>query len=380
MSSSLKVLLVDDREDNILALKVALKDGGYELFEAHTGSKAIELASQHDFFVILLDVQMPVLNGFETASRIREQDRSRHTPIIFVTASHDAETNVQLGYDVGAVDYLFKPINTVILRAKVGVFAELYRRAEQLREAAVKEREVEFLQGALRARDEFLSIASHELKGPMTPLNLQLESFIKMFESGSFKDVSSDRILRMLRTSMDQVHRLNDLIDQLLDVSRIRVGKLDISKSVFDLNHAVNEVIRLHDNEIKSSGCSVKILERLPCLGSWDKSRIEQVFTNLLTNAIKYGAGKPIEIEVQCNSQWAQLKVKDFGIGIDRKDHERIFNRFERAVSPANYGGMGLGLYITSQIVEFHEGKIRVESELGKGATFIVELPRGQTA
>lgn len=379
---SVKILIVDDRPENLLALHAAFKNSGYELFEAHSGKEALDLAKKHNFACILLDVQMPVLDGYETAKALRNIPRSEHTPIIFVTAIHRSDAYEELGYVAGAVDYLFKPINTKILQAKVAVFVEMFLQSEEIKkknqlleDAIARKKENEQLRIALKARDEFLLMASHELQTPITPLYLQMQTFIQIFESDKANTIDKATLLRMLHTSQGQLERLSRLIKELVDVSRISAKKLTLTKSEMNLCELVNKVMGDFETEIKKSGSTVTLDCDPEIMGNWDSFRIEQVLVNLLTNALKYGSGKPIELKIIKQDKSAVVSVKDRGIGIDTENHLRIFQRFERAVSGDSYSGLGLGLYISSEIVASHGGKIWVESNSDEGVTFYVELP-----
>lgn len=377
-----KILMVDDRPENLFALEAALKCPEYELVKALSGAEALQLVRQHDFSVILLDVQMPMMDGLETAERIRLEKRSEATPIIFVTAIHRTEEFVERGYSIGAVDYLFKPLNIDVLKAKVSAFAfitwknwEAQRQRELLKEAAFRDHENAILKENLRAKDEFLSMAAHELKTPITPLNLQNQAFIEMFKDGSMKDMPSEYAIRLLQTSQEQIDRLLRLIDDLLDVSRMNVGKLEIQREDTDLGALTERTLAAFADGATKAGCNLRFEIQKNVRGSWDRFRVEQVLVNLITNAIKYGAGKPIEVAVRSEPGKALISVRDYGIGIAPKDQNRIFERFERAVSPRHYGGLGLGLYIVKEIVLLHRGHIFVDSALYEGAKFTVELP-----
>jgi len=377
-----KLLLVDDKKENLLALSAILRPEGYELFEALSGHEAIALTDEHDFIAILMDVQMPVLNGFETAERIHQGRRNRATPIIFVTAIHRSEAYEQKGYDVGAVDYLFKPINTDILKAKVAIFSTLYRQQREIQKQAVlinerivREKENELLKESLKARDQFLSMASHELKTPITPLTLQLQAFLQLIKNETLQNEDPKRLERMLLNSCSQVERLSKTIDNLLDVSRFTTGQMELQREEVNLGELVKKIIQFFSYQLKEVGCEVKLTVKNEVIGFWDPFRLEQIFINLLSNSMKYSPGKPIEILIQEKGGWGELGVKDYGIGIAPEDQERIFKRFERAVSPQFYGGLGLGLFITYEITRLHQGSIAVESELGQGATFKLRLP-----
>jgi signal transduction histidine kinase len=228
---------------------------------------------------------------------------------------------------------------------------------------------------AVRIRDEFLSVASHELKTPLTSLKLQVQSLIEMPPT-IVDPLEAKRVASSFALTERQVRRLERLINNLLDVSRIAVGRFGLQLEDTDLSECIREVAAQLSAEMARSGSTLSLHLPEHALGRWDPLRLEQVVVNLMTNAVKYGEGKPIEVSLELDELKARLSVRDRGIGVDVADHERIFGRFERAVS-LNYGGLGLGLYITRQIVLAHGGTICVASSLGNGSTFTVELDRG---
>ncbi|WP_409480155.1 PAS domain S-box protein [Pseudobdellovibrio sp. HCB154] len=230
-------------------------------------------------------------------------------------------------------------------------------------------------QKAVNARDEFLSIASHELKTPLTTLALQTQLLNRLIEQGRLNTLSKEKQQDMLRISRQHLERLSLLIDSLLDVSRIGAGKLALQKVDINLYDLLNDIIQHFQMEFKEKGCAVSLVGDTKIVGHWDKLRLEQVIVNLISNAIKFGAGKPIAVKVFVENGKAKFTVRDMGIGISKENQNRIFERFERAVSVNSFGGLGLGLYIVKELVETHGGHISVESELGEGATFVVELP-----
>ncbi len=379
--SPVKILIVDDRPENLIALQAIFRDKKYIVIEANSGKEALGHAKDHEFACILMDVQMPILDGFETATAIRKLPRCETTPIIFVTAIHRTEEYELKGYISGAVDIIFKPINPDILLAKVSVFVELYEKNIQLEnqkkileEALEKSKENEMLKETLKARDEFLSMVSHELKTPITPLTLQMQTFIRLFETDAYKEADKERLMRMLYTSDSQINRLSRLIHDLVDVSKLRASKLDLNVEPTSLNGIVNKVLTDFESEIKKAGSQVTFEQTTEVTGVWDAFRIEQVFINLLTNALKYGMGKPIRIRVFMENA-AILEVTDGGIGIKTEDQVRIFDKFERAVSPSHYGGLGLGLFIAREIIGLHHGKIFVKNTPESGSTLRIELP-----
>ncbi len=683
---NVEILIVDDRQENLLALEAALASPEYKLVRANSGDEALRYLLDHEPALILLDVQMPDLDGFETASIIKSSPRTREIPIIFITATNSDEQIVAAGYEYGAVDYINKPFNISILRSKVAVFVDLYKKTQrligierQLRETDRREREFkiaelelrslkrekieqkryrdlvegiqhgivwvalpetkvfsyvsptaervlgysqkqwldelgfwdnhlfpedrstfdaairdlqdgrqvdaiehrfrkadgsvawlqtsirlsprgdslgseirglsidittlkeaeqslennrrnsdflakisfilaetfdyetslihvaeaitekladachinvigenkrfrsalllrdfagnrrefvdceisieapesklinevsdEFLhtlatnaddlrilreqgyvsaiemplqirgvtcgtmvllsrsrfeqsqlllaidlaarisltldnavlyrsaQKAVSLRDEFLSIASHELKTPLTPMKLQAQSLCRLLKTKPEAALNVEKLSKTMDTFTRQIDRLTKLIDGLLDISRINVGKLSLHFEEFDFRHLVEEIVGRFQEQLTNTKTSVQLdaPKGVPVL--LDPFRIEQVIVNLLTNAMKFAAAKPIHISISEVDGRAILKVRDHGIGISVEDQSRIFQRFERAASAAHFGGLGLGLYISKQILEAHGGTIEVESTPGEGSTFIVNLP-----
>jgi PAS domain S-box-containing protein len=229
-------------------------------------------------------------------------------------------------------------------------------------------------QRAIRLRDEFLSIASHELKTPLTPLALKLQCMKRTLPVESLGG-AAERMRADLELAQRQVRRLAELIDGLLDVSRIRAGRLQLELELVDLSALVHELVERYEPQAQRVQSRLSLDAGASILGRWDRSRLEQVVSNLLSNALKYGAGRPVHVGVSASGGTARLVVRDEGIGIEPQSLHRIFQRFERAVSERNYGGLGLGLYIAQQIMEAHGGTVSAESAPGQGATFTVTLP-----
>jgi signal transduction histidine kinase len=232
-------------------------------------------------------------------------------------------------------------------------------------------------QEAVRARDEFLSIASHELKTPLTTLQLQIQGLARKLKSSGDQPALQGLVARVA-TSERQVERLTALINNLLDISRITAGRLDLDLEPVDLAAVAREAAARFREDLARAGCVLELRADGECVGQWDRLRLEQVVTNLLSNAAKYGAGRPIEIEVDGGDATARFSIRDHGIGIPAEHQARIFERFERAVSDRHYGGLGLGLWIVRQIVDAFGGTIQVESQAGAGSTFTVLLPRAE--
>jgi len=634
------ILTVDDRRENQIALRAMLSSPAYRIVEAGSGPEALRKLLDEEFAVLLIDVVMPEMNGFELATAIRERERTATVPIVFLTGQADDLSLVYRGYEVGAVDYLVKPLIPEMVRAKVAVFSELYRQRKRIQEQAARlvdaerrehelrilelrlagerhyrtlaeavphivwtaradgvvdylnrrwfeytgvpqeraagswesavhpddlahcrdewhdalrtgkmfqvesrlrrardgafrwhllravpeqsiagqtlswlgtftdiedqkraqavlaefkgtldavldavliydpddfhflyvnhgasvllgysnlellgmrasdlfpehdeasfrellsplrsgthtvvtietsfrrsdgksvpvelslqliwtdggkiisiarditdrrraqlERELLYAEAvdAIRARDEFLSVASHELRTPLSVLHLQLERLLQPLRSDPGTVLPPEQTRAQLEMAGKQVGRLSRLITELMDVSRITAGRLRLELEEVDLSAIVRDVVSRHAEESRKAECAIQLHADEPVVGKWDRLRADQVATNLLTNALKFGAGKPIDVTVDHDGPFARLTVTDHGIGIAPEDVERIFQRYEQAISSRAYGGMGLGLYIVRQIVEAHGGTIRVESQPGAGSTFTIELPR----
>jgi signal transduction histidine kinase len=227
-------------------------------------------------------------------------------------------------------------------------------------------------QEAVRARSEFLTVASHELNTPLTSLRLAIQSLSRAAPSGR---LDASTLSRMLALVSRQEVRMTKLVNDLLDVSRIEAGPLPLERTDVDVGALVRDVVARFEADLAQARCSVSICGDVPIVGRWDRSRVDQVVTNLLSNAIKFGPGEAIEIFLGVVGGVARLAMRDHGIGISPDQRDRIFGRFERAVSERHYGGLGLGLYISRRIVEDLGGSIRCESKEGGGSTFTVELP-----
>jgi signal transduction histidine kinase len=226
-------------------------------------------------------------------------------------------------------------------------------------------------QDAVALRDEFLSVAGHELRTPLTALQLHLGTLQRRLQALPAPPELVERTEKASRNLL----RFNSLVNELLDISRISSGRLTLEKTDFDLAECVRDVVGHFQEELSRSSCAVHVRADSEVVGRWDRLRMEQIVSNLVSNAIKYGLGKPIEVTVERTASAARVRVKDHGIGISEPDQQRVFQRFERAVSSRHFGGFGLGLWIVRQLVEAHQGAIRVESVLGEGASFDVQLP-----
>ena len=232
------------------------------------------------------------------------------------------------------------------------------------------------LERTVKSRDEFISITSHELKNPLSVLGLQIENFKRRANKGNQTAYSKEDVNKLLDQMKNQVNKVNRLVDEMLDVSRIRTGRLKIELEEFNMTELIHDIVEKMRDQFINAECGVpKFISSSPIiLGTWDKFRIEQVVVNLLTNAIRYAAGNSIEVELHTTHEAVQILVKDHGPGIDKRRHSDIFS-FKTFPDLKEVKGLGLGLFISQQLVQAHEGKIWVESEVGHGATFIVELP-----
>jgi signal transduction histidine kinase len=255
------------------------------------------------------------------------------------------------------------------------VTAEVQARDNERRAQAERERLLEELQAALCARDDFLMVASHELRTPLTSLQLTASSVLRQLQRADGNTLPAPVLDERMRTVKRQLDRLEQLINALLDVSRIGARRLDLQLEQVDLVEVTNDVLtRLRDEATRQS-VPLRLQAPSALMGQWDRSRLDQILTNLVTNAIKYGQGKPVDILLGSAGDCAEVRVVDHGIGVDPEQRERIFGKFERAASQRNYGGLGLGLWITRELVELMNGQVRVEGTPGHGATFIVTLP-----
>ena len=228
---------------------------------------------------------------------------------------------------------------------------------------------------AIRSRENFLSIASHELKTPLTTLKLHAEMRLLNLERQNFEFFSLDRLRSHVLSENKQLDRIARLIDDMVDVTRISNGKLSIQKENFNLAEAVKEVVNSFSQRMRDKDAEIRVHSPETVTGLWDRFRIDQIINNLLSNAHKYGAGKPITVTVSQTQELARISVQDQGPGIAFGDQKRIFERFERGFTDREISGLGLGLFIAREITERHGGRILLESQPGQGSTFIVELP-----
>jgi signal transduction histidine kinase len=361
------ILLVDDLQENLVALEALIRQPDRRIFTARSGEEALSLMLEHPFALAILDVQMPSMNGFELAELMRGTERTRAIPIVFVSAAGRELNYAFRGYESGAVDFLYKPLEPHTVRSKVNVFVELYRQRQQLQLAQAQ------LQRAVRMRDDFLSMISHELRNPLNSVYLQAQVRRKMLSGPTPPDNAA--MLRTVERDERQIRSMVRLLDDMLDVSRLRTGKLAIAPAPFDLAESAHAVVEAMQEQARQKGVAITLdaPDALPLEG--DEFRIEQVINNLLTNALRYGEGKPVTVTVTAAGGEARVCVRDQGMGIAPEDQERIFEQFERTDGAAQVAGLGLGLYIARQIAQAHGGQLQVHSRPGEGAEFVLSLP-----
>ena len=418
--SAVRILLVDDHPENLLALEAILQNTGHTLVRAGSGAEALKAVLRDDFALILMDVAMPDMDGYETVELIRGRERSRHTPIIFLTANLKSDTHVFRGYSVGAVDYLFKPFQPEVLLSKVAVFVELYNKREAIKDASdalrraydemerrVEERteelartnqslrqemaerhrieleRLQLLESEQRARleaqrlnrmkDEFLATLSHELR---TPLNAIL-GWSRFLEVGPKDAVHIERAMRAIKNS---AQAQTQIVADILDVSRIISGNLILHLGPVSISSVIHAAL-----EAVQPAAAAKAIDISTAYGDIppiivDQDRIQQIMWNLLSNAIKFTPrGGRVRIETRSAADDVEIVVADSGQGIEPSFLPYVFERFtqEDGSAARQHGGLGLGMAIVRHLVELHGGTVSVESP-GKdqGATFTVLLPR----
>jgi signal transduction histidine kinase len=385
-----KLLIVDDLPENLLALDALIRREDRIVYKALSADEALSLLLQHEFAMAILDVQMPGMNGFELAELMRGTEKTKNIPIVFVSAAGRELNYAFKGYESGAVDFLHKPLDVHAVKSKVNVFVDLYRQSKAMKhqvealEQSRREQEALLkqlqntqneLKQAVRMRDDFMSIVAHEVRTPLNGLILETQLRKMHLARNNAAAFTLDKMHAMVDRDERQIKSLIRLIEDMLDVSRIRTGKLSIRPSRLDLAQLVNNLLQNFAPQVEAAESSVTLTAEQPVVGHWDEFRIEQVISNLLTNALRYGAKSQIDVRVYNQDGQAQVEIQDRGIGISEEDQQRIFQQFERVSAKAVVAGLGLGLFISEQIVAAHGGSITVESRIGEGALFRVCLP-----
>jgi len=363
------VLNVNDREASRYLVSQMLRTAGFAVVEAADGKTGLERAREAPD-AIVLDVRLPDLSGYEVCRRIKNDPETAAIPVLLTSAAHTASEHRVEGLEAGADGYLVQPFEASELSATVRALLRVRSAEREAKRMAAE------LAGAIQIRDDFMSIASHELKTPLTSLQLQLDGLVRNLERAPSPDERAV-LIRKLATAIRQTDRLSVLIDDLLAVSAITQGRFTIDPVDVDLERVVLDVVTDFQAEAVRANCALTVTTPGPLRARADPHAVSRVVSNLVSNAIKYGCERPVHVEVSTDGERATISVRDHGIGIAPEDRERIFGRFERAVSVSNYGGLGLGLFICRQIVEAHGGTIGVEPGDAIGSRFIVQLPLG---
>ncbi len=400
--SDIKILLVDDREDNLTSIEAIFSGDDYDFVKANSGKEALKiLLKEQDFNLILMDVKMPGLSGFETASLIYEREKLRKIPIIFITAHSYSDEIIYEGYKTGAVDYIYKPIKPQLLKAKVSVFIDLYRKTEELmRQELILKNEIaerkhseeqvkklneqlldniHTLENANAELARFAYVASHDLQEPLRKIQTYGDLLNKKFSPQLTVD-GQHYIGRMQKAAQ----RLQKLIKDVLTYSRLTDATAFFTKA--DINAIIKDI--LVDLELRIEEIGAKIyVDDLPKLFV-NPGQISQLFQNLISNALKF-ARKDVTPEIRITydishkagdhavngQEYCNISVADNGIGFDETYMEQIFTLFKRLNDTNEYEGTGIGLAICKKIVEQHKGSISAKSKLNEGSTFIISLP-----
>ncbi len=357
------VLLVDDVEANLVALSAELDRLGCELVRANNGNEALRQLLKREFAVMLLDVQMPDMDGFEVAHHARENPQTRDVPIIFVTAMHETEAGVLRGYGSGAVDILFKPVNPYILRSKVQVFLDLYLSRRRLAD------EIEAHKRTLVELEGFSYSVSHDLRAPLRPLVGFAQALLEDY--GDKLDAQGKEYLVRIRAAGQ---RMGQLIEDLLRLARI--GRSELRRESVNLTALAEAVFAELRSAEPDRPCELVAAPDLKVKG--DEGLLRVALENLLRNAWKFSRKKPqVRIELGTRSARGQAAyfVRDGGVGFRAESASRMFQPFQRFHSGADFEGTGIGLAIVDRIVRHHGGEIWAESVPGEGATFLFTLP-----
>jgi len=384
------ILMVDDEPANLIALEATLEELGQNLIRAKSGTEALRQLLDKDFAVILLDIQMPGLSGIETAAAIRERERSRHIPIIFLTGMDKTQEAMFEGYSAGAVDYLLKPIQTNVLIAKVGVFIELaqarqrlHQEVEERTKTAVeismlnqaledKNRELESrtaeLQDTVQELERYSYSISHDMRAPLRAMKGYADVLIE--EAAT---TLNDEHRGFLQKISSASQRLDRLIEDVLSYSLLSRSKFNL-KSV-DADELLREIIEQYPG-FQPPEVDIRIEGKLPVVWA-NEATLTQCISNLLGNAIKFvpkGTQPKIVIRADVHDKETTLWIEDNGIGIDAHDLDRIFGIFVKVHSATSYAGTGIGLSIVRRAAEKMGGQVGVESTLGKGSRFWLKL------
>jgi two-component system sensor histidine kinase/response regulator len=365
------ILIVDDTPENLISLKKVLEKHDFEVDTASSGEEALRKVLRNEYVLIILDVQMPGMDGFEVAEAISGYSKAKETAIIFLSAANTEVKFITKGYSSGGLDYITKPVDMGILLLKVKTFYRIYEQSRKLIEIqkALLD-EIEYRKQAEYKKDEFISIASHELKTPLT----SVKGYIQLLERSIDKG-DTDTVKRHLQKAQVQLGKLNDLITDLLDMSKIESGRLKFNKQPFSIDELLKNIIEImHQSNPEFTITQVGHVSE-PIYG--DEARIEQVIINFLTNAIKYSPGtSEVKIHVKLENDRLYVGVRDYGIGIGAEQQKSVFEKFYRVEETSmHYQGLGIGLYISAEIIRRHGGDVGVLSNPGEGSEFYFTMP-----
>jgi len=411
MEQPINILIVDDEPKNLTVLESILDNPGYRLVRADSADSALLALLAEEFALLILDISMPGMTGFELAQIIKQRKKTALVPIIFLTAYYNDDQHVLEGYDTGAVDFLHKPVNAAVLRSKVAVFADLHRiqresavvnrallaemkerrnaetslkelnevleqrvieRTEALRELTAR------LTEADRHKDEFLALLAHELRNPLAPIRYGVQIMRRPKKIGESNEAVNNKVLDMLERQLGQMVRL---VDDLLDNSRISQGKLTLQKQRIELATVLNNAVEISRPHIDAGGHELTVVvPPEPIFVDADSTRLAQVFSNLLNNSAKFTAqGGRIQVHVDVQVSDVVVSVKDTGVGISPEKLPRVFEMFIQADHSLEkaHGGLGIGLTLVKKLVEMHGGSVEARSEgHGHGCEFVVRMPR----
>ena len=361
-AQSVKLLLVDDHPENLLALEAILEAPGQELVLAGSGSEALRQLLQHDFAAIILDVMMPEMDGFETAALIRQRERSRYTPIIFLTALGKSEEALFRGYDVGAVDYLVKPIVPAVLKSKVAVFVQLKRQSEMLEAKNIE------LNSMIHELEAFSYTVAHDLRAPLARIDGFSQALLEL--QNDRLDDEGRRYLHRVRAGTQRMCRL---VDDLLMLSQ--VSRMEMRRERVDLSAMARSIVA--DLRQREPDREVEFIIHPNLSVSGDADLLNSALFNLFDNSWKFtGKHQAARIEfgeVEKDGEWVFF-VRDDGAGFDMASSDRLFQAFQRLHSSSEFAGSGVGLATVARIVKRHGGRLWAEGALERGATFYFSL------
>nr|WP_315417261.1 hybrid sensor histidine kinase/response regulator [uncultured Pedobacter sp.] len=365
------ILIVDDRPENLISLQKVLQAHNFEVDTASSGEEALKKVLKNNYVLIILDVQMPDMDGFEVAEAISGFSKAKDTAIIFLSAVNTELKFITKGYLSGGLDYITKPVDINVLLLKIKTFYRIYEQNRKLNEVQEKLlEEIEFRKQAEHKKDEFISIASHELKTPLT----SVKGYIQLLQRSINRDDKTMAQNHLEKASI-QLEKLNELIADLLDISKIESGKMKFNMKSFCADNLINNAIEM----LQQSNPDFKIskLGKTDEMIFGDEMRLEQVVINFITNAIKYAPGtNQVNVITHIKDEKLYVAVKDFGIGISKEQQHKIFDKFYRVEENSHrFNGLGIGLYICSEIINRHGGTIGVNSVPDEGSEFYFIVP-----